>query len=99
MIEFGDLVLTHNTLYYVNMHLVNGLGFTYTASSSPFLVDVSPPSPGHLESVISDEVEGVTCDELGVSGLECLENTTRPNHRSVISPFSFPIAALCAKHA
>ena len=64
------------------MRLINGLGFTFTASSDSFLLDITPPSPGNLISVISDAMESLSCDELNVTDLNCLENSTGLlNHR------------------
>ena len=86
VLEFSDLSLETNTLCYINLRLVNGLGYTSTVSSTPFLVDLTPPSPGYLESVTSDELRVTQCQELAVAGLECLENSTLANHRSVNHP-------------
>ena len=63
------------------MRLVNGLGYSATISSTPFLVDLTPPSPGYLQSVTSDHTEVVECGDLELSGLDCLENSTLENHR------------------
>ena len=79
--EFTGLSLSHSRFYYINMRLVNGLGFTSTVSSTPFLVDLTPPSPGNVRSVTSDEMTTISCDELSISGLDCLESTTQSNHR------------------
>ena len=81
MMEFSDLPLAHNTIYYINMRLVNGLGFNSVASSTPFLVDLTPPTPGNLHSVISDEIELIPCEDLSVGGLECIESSNGYNHR------------------
>lgn len=83
VMTFSGLFLEHNTLYYINMRLTNGLGFTSVASSTPFLVDLTPPTPGHLRSVASDTMEVVPCEELSIGGQECMENSTETNHRSV----------------
>ena len=63
------------------MRLVNGLGYSATISSTPFLVDLTPPSPGYLQSTTSDHTEVVECGDLELSGLDCLENSTLENHR------------------
>ena len=81
VLEFSELSLEHNTLYYINMRLMNGLGFTSVASSTPFLVDFTPPTPGHLRSAISDTMEFVPCEELSVGGLLCIDHITQENHR------------------
>ena len=81
VVEFTGLSLHTNTPYYINMRLVNGLGYSATVSSSPFLVDITPPSPGNLESVSSDDIEVLQCADLLLSGLDCLENSTLRNHR------------------
>lgn len=85
VIEFDNLSLRTNSLYYINMRLVNGLGYSSTISSEPFLVDLTPPSPGYLVSVTSDELEVLQCQDLAVEGLDCLQNSTAANHRSVVT--------------
>ena len=81
MVEFTDLPLHTNTLYYINMRLVNGLGYSATVSSSLFLVDITPPSPGNLKSVSSDNMGVLKCADLLLSRLDGLENSTLRNHR------------------
>ena len=81
MVEFTDLTLHTNTLYYINMRLVNGLGYSATVSSSLFLVDITPPSPGNLKSVSSDNMGVLQCADLLLSRLDGLENSTLRNHR------------------
>ena len=83
--EFDSLSLQHNTLYYINMRLVNILGFTSVASSTPFLVDLTPPSPGFIHSPASDTRELIPCEELSIDGLECIDNSTMTNHRLELS--------------
>lgn len=78
--EFSGLSLEHNTLYYINMRLVNGLQYTSVASSTPFLVDLTPPTPGHVRSAQSN-LTAASCDELEVNDtLDCIEESSRPNH-------------------
>ena len=79
--EFDGLSLQHNTLYYINMRLVNRLGFTSIVSSTPFLVDLTPPSPGYIHSPASDTRELIPCEQLSIGGLECIKNSTMENHR------------------
>ena len=79
---FSDLPLRNNVQYYINMRLVNGLGYMSTASSTPFLVDLTPPTPGNVVSVTSDDITVVPCEELTVGGLECIESANGSNHRS-----------------
>ena len=79
VLEFEGLPLQHNTLYYVNMHLVNGLGYTSVTSSTPFLVDLTPPDPGHLRlAQINTTV--LPCYELSLQ-LGCIEESAQLNHK------------------
>ena len=77
--EFSGLSLEHNTLYYINMRLVNGLHYTSVASSTPFLVDLTPPTPGHIRSAQSNLTVS-SCNELAVDTLDCIEESSQPNH-------------------
>ena len=81
VVEFDNLSLQSNSRYYINMRLVNGLGYTSTISSEPFLVDLTPPSPGYLQSATSDSLDTIKCQELALEGLDCLHNSTIANHR------------------
>ena len=81
-IEFSSLVFEHNTVYYVNMRLTNLLGYTNLASSSGFVVDLTPPNPGKVRDVVSDDTiaEGCSASVL-IPG--CLESSGEPNHRYI----------------
>lgn len=46
LVAFSGLDLEHNTLYFINMRLRNGLGYENIVTSSGFLVDLTPPLPG-----------------------------------------------------
>ena len=46
LLEVSDLPLEHDTMYYINMKLTNGLGYENVVSSTGFLVDLTPPLPG-----------------------------------------------------
>lgn len=43
---FSGLDFEHDTLYYINLRLINGLGYENVVTSSGFLVDLTPPLPG-----------------------------------------------------
>ena len=72
IVEFSGLSLEHDTMYYFNLRLRNGLGYENIVSSGQFLVDLTPPLPGlirpsntSLESVFPD---GCTMADVPIQG-------------------------------
>lgn len=79
-VEFSGLTFTHNRVYYINMRLRNKLGYTNTVSSTGFLVDFSPPTPGRIRNAASDSVRSDGCSA-SVIVAECIDPSGEPNHR------------------
>jgi hypothetical protein len=46
VVRFSGLMFEHDTVYYINMRLRNGLAYENVVTSSGFLVDLTPPLPG-----------------------------------------------------
>ena len=46
IVTYSGLNFEHDTVYYINMRLRNGLGYDNLIVSSGFLVDLTPPLPG-----------------------------------------------------
>ena len=82
VVEFSNLSLSHNTYYYLNMRLKNRLGYTSTASSSPFVVDLTPPTPGRIRNAAVDVLLADGClASVAVGAERCIEESGLQNHR------------------
>ncbi|XP_076452271.1 uncharacterized protein LOC143287914 [Babylonia areolata] len=82
-LRYENLVLRHGVRYYVNADVQNVLGYRATLSSQGTMVDRTPPQPGPVGHVVSDNV---TADGCHVSILQrCVEHVTGSlNHRRII---------------
>lgn len=80
LLRYEDLPLRHGTRYYVNADVENVLGYRATLTSQGTMVDMTPPEPGPVGEVISDNVTAEGCR---VSILQRCEDhvTGSLNHR------------------
>ena len=82
VVEFERLNFMHNRVYYINMRLRNRLGYTNVVSSSGFLVDLTPPTPGKIRNSASDSLQRDGCSaSRDLPNLECIDSSGEPNHR------------------
>ena len=81
VVTYSGLPFEHGREYYINMRLRNRLGYTNVVSSSGFLVDFTPPSPGKIRNRENDTIVADGCDASPVIP-GCIEyNSGHPNHR------------------
>ena len=80
VVEFDRLNFMHNRVYYINMCLRNRLGYTNVVSSSGFLVDLTPPTPGKIRNAVSDSLQADGCSASAIIQ-ECIDYSGEPNHR------------------
>ncbi len=89
----NDLNLEHNQIHFINLHLINFVGYEEILSSHPILSDHTPPYvkyPGRLANESQDETVNEECHEYVPP--EWRENrcftgddhTDLPNHRYVL---------------
>ncbi|GFR58918.1 protein jagged-2 [Elysia marginata] len=97
--EFNfPLTLTHNTVYYMVLHLVNVLGMENILSTEGALVDLTPPEPGPMIA-LSDSLSITDCesnlpeDRRDDWKIWCVGiDSSMANHRTIIdSPGSMTI--------
>lgn len=82
VVSYGGLSFEHNRLYYINMRLRSSLGLTNIVSSSGFLADFTPPSPGKIRNRVNDITIADSCDASSIIP-GCIEyNIAHLNHRS-----------------
>ena len=81
LVTYSGLTFEHDRLYYINMRLTNRLGHTNVVSSSPFLVDFTPPNPGKIRNRQNDTTIAEGCEaSSAIPG--CIEYSSgQPNHR------------------
>ncbi|XP_064643636.1 uncharacterized protein LOC135497734 [Lineus longissimus] len=59
-----DLMLTHNNLHYINVEIINSLGYRSLKSSSGILTDFTLPEPGPIANQSKDVLEFRPCGDL-----------------------------------
>ena len=81
VVTYSGLSFEHNRVYYINMRLRNRLGHSNIVSSSGFLVDFTPPSPGKIRNGGNDTTFADGCEASTVTP-GCIEYSSgQPNHR------------------
>ena len=81
VVTYGGLSFEHGRRYYINMRLRNRLGHANIVSSSGFVADFTPPSPGKIRNRENDTIAADGCEASPVIP-GCIEYSTgHPNHR------------------
>jgi hypothetical protein len=62
VLRYENLPLRHGTRYYVNADIENVLGYRATLTSEGTMIDVTPPEPGDVGNVTSDQLLAGGCD-------------------------------------
>ena len=82
ILRYENLPLRHGTRYYVNADVENVLGYRATLTSHGTMVDMTPPEPGPVGEVISDNATADGCDASIIQ--RCEQHVPNSlNHRSV----------------
>ena len=82
VLRYENLPLRHGTRYYVNADVENVLGYRATLTSQGTMVDMTPPEPGPVGQVVSDNLTADGCNASIIQ--RCEEHVTNSlNHRSV----------------
>ncbi|XP_070573546.1 uncharacterized protein [Ptychodera flava] len=84
--SYNNLQLRHADMHYVNMHVINSLGYENIIASRPIVADFDPPSPGRIQNKLYEEFSHEQCDTylLEEWKYKCADETTLPNHRLII---------------
>ena len=81
VVTYAGLTFEHNRVYYINMRLRNKLGLVNVVSSSGFLVDFTPPSPGKIRNGENDTHIADGCEASPIIP-GCIDYSSGwPNHR------------------
>ncbi|XP_072048753.1 uncharacterized protein [Amphiura filiformis] len=87
-IEFkhNSVYLVHNNLYYYNLQLLNYIGYKNIITSVPILADFTPPVPGPLANVKSEDFRHEACTAYTHPKWHqhCVSETPLPNSRVII---------------
>ena len=80
LLDFSNLTFEHDRAYFINVRLLNSLGYENTISSNQFLVDFYPPVPGRIRNAQSDVTVVAGCG-IGAVRPDCIEDGGIANHR------------------
>ena len=79
VLEHSGLSLEHGKLYHFGAKITNKLGYSTVLSSSPVLIDLTPPSLSQLHNIQSDFLRADGC--LAAINQRCVNPSLLSNHR------------------